>query len=101
MLVDCIPVTANPGVARAEIAIWVILRKIGGLWLFRLALPGSLGAMRRDEDVFAGQRVVPPVWMSSGVEIHEGRMVVRSRLEASHGRTSDEALARRYMTPTH
>lgn len=72
VFVGFIPVTASPGVARAEVAIWVVLREISGLWLFCLALPGSLGTMWRDEDVFPGQRVESPVWVSRGVEIREG-----------------------------
>src|SRR5690606_4717539 len=54
---------AGPLVARAEVAVGVIGRELGRRALLHLAQPGPLRALGRNEDPFAGQRVVAPVGM--------------------------------------
>lgn len=52
---------AGARVARAEVAGWIIGRQAFWRDLFHLSLPGTLGALRRDQDPIARERVKPSV----------------------------------------
>ena len=52
---------AGPRVARTEVAGGIVVRPLLDGVLFHLALPGALGAVGRDQDPLARQRVPTPV----------------------------------------
>src|SRR5579883_158817 len=62
-----VDIAASASVAWAHIALRVVFGNVARSDGFNLALPGTLRAMGRDHDPFAGKRVAPPV--GAGEEI--------------------------------
>jgi hypothetical protein len=68
VLVGRVLCAARARVSRAEVARQVVARRRGHGRRFSLALPGALGAVRRDEDVLARERVNASVRVCGGVK---------------------------------
>ncbi len=55
--------TANPGISRTEVTRGVVLRFLLCRNPLELALPGTAGAMRRDEHPLVGERIQSAMWI--------------------------------------
>jgi hypothetical protein len=85
VLIGRVLCAARARVSRVEVTRRVVARRRGHGRRFSLALPGALGAVRRDEDVLARERVNASVRVCGGVKRLCHRMLRHRRIEGGKG----------------